>query len=487
MSPEKRSSYARSSVSVPSTAHTNAPVVDTGTERVVVEYSTWRKACIVLTTSWMAFTTAFSSAALFPAIPNIASDLETSTGVIYATNAGVFICLGLSAFIWLPLMHFFGRRKVYYTTGLVFLALSIATALAPTIHTWIVVRCLSHLLQGTVFHIAGQAVLADIFVPTQRGTAIGCFLIGTVSGPALGPCIGGLIVTFANWRAIFWVQTGMVVLGLLLTLLTYPSEVEIMNPTSTGPSTANPLHILTLFRLPNLALSNVACALISFSQYSLLVAPRHIINPRFGLTTPLVSGLFYLSPLSGFILGTLAGGRYSDHVVRSWTNNRGRRVSHDRLRAGKTMFFLVIPASALVYGWCLQTHSGGLLVPIVAAFFQAAGLFAALSGVNTYCVEAVPERRMEVVAGKYFAQYGFGGAAAAGGMVPLIDAVGIGAATTIGVGMVLVAGVLVGTVAHHGEGMVQWAEKRKEQSGLRSHETPPRPEQGRTSLHVEDA
>lgn len=40
----------------------------------------------------------------------------------------------------------------------------------------------------------------------------------------------------------------------------------------------------------------------------------------------------------------------------------------------------------MVYGWCLQYDKGGLAVPIVAAFWWAAGLMAAFSGLNAYCV-----------------------------------------------------------------------------------------------------
>lgn len=50
---------------------------------------------------------------------------------------------------------------------------------------------------------------SDIYRPTERGTATGWFLSGTLIGPAFGPFIGGLIVTYTSWRVIFWLQTGL--------------------------------------------------------------------------------------------------------------------------------------------------------------------------------------------------------------------------------------------------------------------------------------
>lgn len=63
----------------------------------------------------------------------------------------------------------------------------------------------------------------------------------------------------------------------------------------------------------------------------------------------------------------------------------GKRVPQDRLNSGLFAFFLIIPSSQLIYGWCLQYDVGGLALAIVAAFFTGFGLMAAFSSLNTYC------------------------------------------------------------------------------------------------------
>lgn len=121
-------------------------------------------------------------------------------------------------------------------------------------------------------------------------------------------------------------------------------------------------------------------------MYALLSSPHHILITQYGLTSPLVSGLFYLSPAAGFLVGTLVGGRLSDHTVRHWIKERGgTRLPQDRLRSGFVSYFLVVPAASLVFGWGVDKHVGGLALPIVAAFFGAAGMLAAFAGLNTYC------------------------------------------------------------------------------------------------------
>ena len=134
----------------------------------------------------------------------------------------------------------------------------------------------------------------------------------------------------------------------------------------------------------------MSCGLLAYTQYSILAAPRHILSTRFKLTSPLVTGLFYLAPATGFLFGTVIGGRYSDMTVRKWIAKRGERLPQDRLRSGMVAFLFIIPVASLVYGWGLQSNSlptskGGLALPIVTTFFTAMGLLTAFASLNTYC------------------------------------------------------------------------------------------------------
>lgn len=83
-------------------------------------------------------------------------------------------------------------------TAVAFLACSIGTALAPNLAAFFVFRILSA-FEGTSFILVGSAVIGDMYRPTERATALGWFLSGTLIGPAFGPFIGGIIVTYTTW------------------------------------------------------------------------------------------------------------------------------------------------------------------------------------------------------------------------------------------------------------------------------------------------
>ncbi|KAI0599590.1 major facilitator superfamily domain-containing protein [Biscogniauxia sp. FL1348] len=434
----------------------------------------WRKCLVVFVTSFTTLSVTFASTSLFPLTAEVAASLGTTAASITVVNALVLFTMGCSGFVWGPVGRQFGRKSAWLAASAVFLLCTVGTGLAPRARSkpaafriFVAMRILSG-VQGTFFHVAGQTWLADIFVPTQRGTATGFFLVGSVFGPAFGPCISGIMTTFTHWQAILWLQTAMIGVGMILSMIFLPDIRTEENTDTHGfkqkliafLKDTNPAKVFRVMFLPNVFLTDLTCGLLSWCQYTLLAAPRHLLNPRFGLTTPLVSGLFYIAPGVGFLLGTVVGGRLSDMTVKKWITTRdGLRLPQDRLHSSLISFFFITPVSSLIYGWGLQYRVGGLALPIVTAFFCGAGLLMAFASVNTYCAEVLPKRRTEVIASKYLIQYTFASAGSAA-MVPLIDAIGIGPASTIGVAFIILGGVLTLITAKFGLQMQRSVEKR---------------------------
>jgi MFS family permease len=215
----------------------------------------------------------------------------------------------------------------------------------------------------------------------ERATALGWFLSGTLIGPAFGPLVAGIIVTFRSWRDIFWLQTALAGTGVVLIVLFLPETIHYKRSTelkglSKGRQALklwewiNPTRVLKLYRYPNLLITGLAAASLVWNMYSLLTPIRYILDPRFHLETPLQAGLFYLAPGAGYIFGTFFGGRWADYTVKKWIRIRGFRVPEDRLRSPLLCIGLVIPGCILVYGWCIEKAKGGIAVPVIVMFIQ---------------------------------------------------------------------------------------------------------------------
>lgn len=176
------------------------------------------------------------------------------------------------------------------------------------------------------------------------------------------------------------------------------------------------------------------------SVYSLLAPIRYVLNPRFNLTTPMQGGLFYLAPGAGYLIGTFFGGRYADFIVKKYIQKRGMRVPEDRLYSSLPFMGLVIPACILIYGWCVEFDRGGIALVVVVLFIQGFAQLFCFPSLNTYCLDVMPTRSGEVVAGNYVIRYIFACAGTAA-VLPGVQAIGVGWFSTISV-FFLLFGVL---------------------------------------------
>ncbi|KAI4679304.1 uncharacterized protein J4E84_008332 [Alternaria hordeiaustralica] len=316
-----------------------------------------------------------------------------------------------------------------------------------------------------------------VIVATERATALGWFLSGTLIGPALGPFIGGIIVTFRSWRDIFWLQTALAGAATLFCFFLQPETIhkkradELVGlPTKQRAHKMwqwlNPFRVVKLYRYPNILLTALASSSLVWNMYSLLTPIRYVLNPRFNLQSPLQSGLFYIAPGCGYLLGTFFGGRYADHIVKKYIRLRGHRVSEDRLRSCVFFLGVVIPACMLVYGWSVEKRVGGIALPVVMMFLQGVAQLFCFPSLNTYCLDVMQGRSAEVVAGNYFMRYMF----AAGGSavcLPAVRAIGVGWFSTISAGFLVAGAGATWLTAVKGrewrEGIEEGKKRRKEE------------------------
>lgn len=308
---------------------------------------------------------------------------------------------------------------------------------------------------ATAFLVIGPAVIGDLFQPTERATALSWFYTGALVGPTIGPLVGGIICTYTSWRVIFWLQTGLAGVGVIgpalllketlivdknskkVILASLPTVKEKAKYLARVTSPLRPIALLLKSR--NLILVALASGALVWNQYSLLTPIRYVLNPRFHLTTPLQSGLFYLAPGTGFIVGTLGGGKWADFIQKRWIRKRGgERVAEDRLRSCLEFMGLVIPASMLIYGWSVDRAVGGIVLPVVFMFVQGVAQSFCFPCLNTYLLDAAQARNKsaEAVAGNFMVRYLFGAVGSAV-VLPAIESIGVGWFSTVSSGLII--------------------------------------------------
>ncbi|KAK9782739.1 putative Major facilitator superfamily domain-containing protein [Seiridium cardinale] len=398
-----------------------------------------RKRIIVLLLSFCSFLAPISSTSVLAAGPEVAEEYGTTGTIINLSNALYMLAMGLSPMMWGPMSQVYGRRWVTIVTAVAFLACSIGTALAPNLAAFFVFRILSA-FEGTSFILVGSAVIGDMYRPTERATALGWFLSGTLIGPAFGPFLGGIIVTYTSWRVIFWLQTGLAAVAAVGSFFLLPETIyhkridDLVGYSGSEKakilcSMINPWRVIRLYEYPNLLLAGLASSALLWNMYSILAAIRYVLNPRFNLTTPLQGGLFYLAPGVGYLMGTFFGGRYADLVVKKYIKKRGVRIPEDRLYSSLP-FMAFIACCMLIYGWTIRYDKGGIPLAVIILFLQGFAQLFCFPSLNTYCLDVMPGRSGEVVAGNYVLRYLFA-CASTGAVLPAINAIGVGWFSTI--------------------------------------------------------
>jgi DHA2 family multidrug resistance protein len=123
------------------------------------------------------------------------------------------------------LIDSFGQRKTF-VVGLCILVSSLfVAAVSPDDLTLVAARVVQGLMAGVLQSLT-MYTLFSVFPPEKRGMAMGFFSINTILGPALGPTVGGILIEYFNWRAVFYMGLPFSVVGILLGSLLMPEREE---------------------------------------------------------------------------------------------------------------------------------------------------------------------------------------------------------------------------------------------------------------------
>lgn len=126
--------------------------------------------------------------------------------------------MAFGPFAFAPASELVGRRPVYITTALAFVALNAGTALSPNYASLIVLRFLAG-AAGSTGPTLGSGVIGDMFLPRFRGRAVAVYGLGPLLGPVVGNLISGYIVQASHsFRWLLWTLT--VISGVIALIIT---------------------------------------------------------------------------------------------------------------------------------------------------------------------------------------------------------------------------------------------------------------------------
>src|SRR6201991_2642702 len=160
---------------------------------------------------------------LATALPSMARELGDSAPSLSIALTSYLISLAIFIPVSGRVADRFGARTVFRGAIITFVAGSILCSLADSVAFLVAARFLQG-IGGALMMPVGRLILMRSVEKLDLIQATSWVLIPAVVGPILGPPLGGFIVTYLNWRWIFYINIPIGILGVVLVSLFIPDS-----------------------------------------------------------------------------------------------------------------------------------------------------------------------------------------------------------------------------------------------------------------------
>ena len=151
---------------------------------------------------------------LATALPTMARDFNVDAPAMSIALTSYLLSLA----IFIPasgrIADRFGSRSVFRTAILVFVIGSILCAFAPTLMFLVFARLLQG-IGGAMMMPVGRLVLMRSVERKDMVSAMSWLLVPALIGPIVGPPLGGFMVTYLDWRWIFYINVPVGIVGMI--------------------------------------------------------------------------------------------------------------------------------------------------------------------------------------------------------------------------------------------------------------------------------
>ncbi|CAF1438645.1 unnamed protein product [Adineta steineri] len=376
-------------------------------------YTKFKKNIILLIVSSLGFLSNFDDLIYVPALPMVVQDLHTTETLGLLTVSVYILGNSVGGLIWGVLSDCYGRRSIMLLALCGFILCVAGSYLSPNIHIFL----LSRVLQGAficVTLIVGQATVADIYQPNERGRANSVFYAFYFVGVLVGPIIGGPLSYHYGWRSTFIVVEMLAVVLFILYVLFVPEThqyIIVCKYHETGtklleydllvkPKLQNPCLIFTHLKettmLPYVFVLAIGYMSINVAHFyfstQLSKAPYDYKSN--------VIGILYVPLSIAAFSGSIIGGILSDYAAVRYM----KTLRTDEGHVVPALLFSVLTSIGLIiYGWSFQ-YGMQVSFPVIGIILCTLGQTATRPGIYSFYTIKYQQYSASVIAANNFVQ-----------------------------------------------------------------------------------
>lgn len=133
----------------------------------------------------------------------VATDYSVPVSRVALTTGLLMLGLGIGSALCGPTAILYGKRPVYLTSAVLFLAASVWCALSPNFASLLVARTAQGLAISPVEALP-SATISEIFFLHERAFRVGIYALMFLSGKNLVPLVSAAVMERWGWRWVFW-------------------------------------------------------------------------------------------------------------------------------------------------------------------------------------------------------------------------------------------------------------------------------------------
>jgi DHA1 family bicyclomycin/chloramphenicol resistance-like MFS transporter len=337
----------------------------------------------------------FSVDTYLPAFPAMATSLHASDWEVQQTLSIYMFSFALMMLWHGALSDAFGRRRVILVSLAVFALASVGCAVAPSVHALWGFRALQGISAGAGI-VIGRAMIRDLHAGPQAEKLLALVNMIFSIGPAIAPIIGGYLVKWTDWRAIFIFLLGYTVLLWAMCYKRLPESLpmEKRQPFHPGFLWKSYRRVFGSRRF-HLKAGTIA---FNFSGLFLLVSSAPVVVTRHLGLGPDEFAWLFVPAVTGIFLGSLTVSRMAGRLTI------GRQVGIAyclMIGAGvfSTVYHLLF-APALPWSVLpIFLYTGGMSMAMPGIMLMVLDLFPDIRGIAASCQSFTMTMLASVVAG----------------------------------------------------------------------------------------
>lgn len=241
-----------------------------------------------------------------PSLPSLVRVFESDVPTVQLTLSAFMVAFAVSMLVYGPLSDRFGRRPVLIGGTVIYIAASVACAMATSVEILIGARMLQA-FGACAGPVIGRAVVRDIWGREKAATVLAYIGFAMALAPAVGPILGGWLDIAFGWAATFWVLAGFSAVALVMLVVMLDETNAHKDPLAT--SVTGLLRSYGTLLRHRIYLGYVLTVSAGYSViFCFISGSSFVLIDVIGLS-PDMYGLSFAGVVIGFMTGTLTSAR----------------------------------------------------------------------------------------------------------------------------------------------------------------------------------